>query len=84
MTASSKAGSGHELGHRRLHRDRLSRPIEEVLPAIAANGFRTIEVATARPHIDLRDTARFARVLKQADRLGLKVRSLHAPFGQAI
>ena len=59
-------------------------PIEEVLPAIAASGFRTIEVATARTHIDLKDSARFERVREQADRLGLRVRSLHAPFGQGI
>jgi sugar phosphate isomerase/epimerase len=59
-------------------------PIEEVLPAIAQNGFRTIEVATARPHVDLKDSARFARVREQVDRLGLRVRSLHAPFGQGI
>jgi sugar phosphate isomerase/epimerase len=59
-------------------------PIEEVLPAIAANGFRTIEVATARSHIDLKDSARFERVREQVDRLGLRVRSLHAPFGQGI
>lgn len=59
-------------------------PIEEVLPAIAASGFRTIEVATARSHIDLKDSARFEKVREQADRLGLRVRSLHAPFGQGI
>jgi sugar phosphate isomerase/epimerase len=59
-------------------------PIEEVLPGIAASGFRTIEVATARPHIDLRDSERFGRVREQADGLGLRVHSLHAPFGQGI
>jgi sugar phosphate isomerase/epimerase len=59
-------------------------PVEEVLSAIADNGFRTIEVATARSHIDLRDTARFERVRGQVARLGLRVRSLHAPFGQGI
>ena len=59
-------------------------PIEEVLPAIAASGFRTIEAATARSHIDLKDSGRFVRVREQVERLGLRVRSLHAPFGQGI
>jgi sugar phosphate isomerase/epimerase len=59
-------------------------PIEEVLPAIAASGFRIIEVATARSHIDLKDSGRFERVREQGTRLDLTVRSLHAPFGQGI
>jgi sugar phosphate isomerase/epimerase len=59
-------------------------PIEQVLPAIAANGFRTIEVATARSHVDTRDPAGFGRIRGQVDALALKVSSLHAPFGQGI
>jgi Xylose isomerase-like TIM barrel len=59
-------------------------PIEEVLPSIAANGFRTIEVATARSHVDPKDSARVQALREQVLRLGLAVRSLHAPFGQGI
>jgi sugar phosphate isomerase/epimerase len=60
------------------------KPIEEILPAIAANGFHAIEVATARTHVDPKDSARVQTLQDQVRKLGLKVRSLHAPFGQGI
>lgn len=59
-------------------------PIEDVLPSVAGNGFRTIEVATARSHVDLKNTARAQALREQVGRLGLRVHSLHAPFGQGI
>ena len=51
-------------------------PIEEVLPAIAASGFRTIEVATARSHVDLKDSPRFVRVREQVDRHPERIRAV--------
>jgi sugar phosphate isomerase/epimerase len=59
-------------------------PIETVLPAIRDHGFRTIEVVTARSHIDFRDKSRHQVVADEIRRLGLRAHSLHAPFGQGI
>jgi sugar phosphate isomerase/epimerase len=59
-------------------------PIEAVLEPIRAAGFRSIEVATARSHLDLGDTGRIARLAESTRRLELEVHSLHAPFGPDI
>ena len=59
-------------------------PIETVLPSIREHGFRTIEVATARQHIDTRDRGRHRSVADAIRGLGLVARSMHAPFGQGI
>lgn len=55
--------------------------IEDVLPLVRAHGFRAIEVSTAPSHLDVMDTARVERLRRQVDDLGLRVHSLHAPFG---
>jgi sugar phosphate isomerase/epimerase len=60
------------------------RPIEEVLPALAVHGFRAIEVSTAPLHLDVADVPRVRRLKDQADGLGLRVHSLHAPFGHDV
>jgi sugar phosphate isomerase/epimerase len=59
-------------------------PVEDVLPAIRRHGFRTIEVSTAPPHLDVADVPRIRRLKEQADGLGLRVHSLHAPFGHDV
>jgi sugar phosphate isomerase/epimerase len=59
-------------------------PIEQVLPLIRLHGFSAVEVSTAQPHLDVGDAARVRRVRAQADDLGLRVHSLHAPFGHDV
>lgn len=59
-------------------------PIEEVLPRVRSHGFEAIEVSTAPPHLDIGDGARLRRLRGQIDDLGLRVHSLHAPFGHDV
>jgi len=59
-------------------------PIETVLQPIADAGFRTIEIATARDHLDLSNPARLHELAHVAREMGLAVPSLHAPFGHDI
>jgi sugar phosphate isomerase/epimerase len=59
-------------------------PIEEVLPRFRDHGFRAIEISTAPAHLDVGDLARLEAVRRQIDDLGLRVHSLHAPFGHDI
>jgi sugar phosphate isomerase/epimerase len=59
-------------------------PVESVLPALADAGFRTLELATARTHIDLKDPSRLQNLRRQIEELGIRVPTLHAPFGQGI
>jgi sugar phosphate isomerase/epimerase len=59
-------------------------PIEQVLPLVRLHGFSAIEVSTAQPHLDVGDAARVRRVRERADDLGLRVHSLHAPFGHDV
>ena len=59
-------------------------PIEMVLQPIYDSGFRIIEIATARDHIDLSDTRRLRELAHVIREMGLTVRSLHAPFGHDI
>jgi sugar phosphate isomerase/epimerase len=59
-------------------------PIEEVLPVMAAAGFRTVEVSTAPSHIDLHDRPRLRALRDAVAGLGVRVHSLHAPFGHDV
>ena len=59
-------------------------PIEDVLPRISRRGFRAIEVSTAQAHLDVSDLGRVRRVRELIDTLGLRVHSLHAPFGHDV
>jgi sugar phosphate isomerase/epimerase len=59
-------------------------PIEAVIPYIAQAGFRVIEVATAPAHFRYADPVAVAATRAQLDRHGLRVHSLHAPFGQDL
>jgi sugar phosphate isomerase/epimerase len=59
-------------------------PIEEVLPLLAEGGFRTIEVSSAPSHLDLDDAARLRTLKDRVSDLGLRVHSLHAPFGHDV
>jgi sugar phosphate isomerase/epimerase len=58
--------------------------IEDVLPVVAAAGFRTIEVSTAPSHLDLADGPRLRALKDRIADLGLRVHSLHAPFGHDV
>lgn len=59
-------------------------PIEDVLPAVRGHGFEAIEVSTAPPHLDIADQPRLRRLRTRVDDLGLRVHSLHAPFGHDV
>lgn len=59
-------------------------PIEQVLPVMAAAGFRVIEVSTAPSHVDLSDLPRVRALKDRITDLGLRVHSLHAPFGHDV
>jgi sugar phosphate isomerase/epimerase len=59
-------------------------PIEDVLPQLPGHGFRAIEVSTAPAHLDVADVPRLHRLRTQVDDLGLRVHSLHAPFGHDV
>lgn len=59
-------------------------PIEQVLPLVQRHGFRAIEISTAPAHLDIGDLARLHALRRQIDDLGLRVHSLHAPFGHDI
>ena len=59
-------------------------PIETVLQPIHDAGFRIIEIATAREHIDLADSHRLRTLARMTRDLGLSVPSLHAPFGRDV
>ena len=59
-------------------------PIEDLLPRVRARGFEAIEVSTAPPHLDIGDRPRIARLRARIADLGLRVHSLHAPFGHDV
>lgn len=59
-------------------------PIQVVLEPIRRTRFRTIEVATAPDHLDVRGTGSFDAVARQIAESGLVVHSLHAPFGHDV
>jgi sugar phosphate isomerase/epimerase len=59
-------------------------PIEDVLPVLADAGFRVIEVSTSPSHLSLDDAERLRRLKDRVGDLGLRVHSLHAPFGHDV
>jgi sugar phosphate isomerase/epimerase len=59
-------------------------PIEDVLAPLRARGFEAIEVSTAPPHLDVADGARLRRLRDRVAGAGLRVHSLHAPFGHDV
>jgi sugar phosphate isomerase/epimerase len=59
-------------------------PIEEVLPLVRRHGFETVEVSTAPSHLDVADVPRLHALRRRLDDLGLRVHSLHAPFGHDV
>jgi sugar phosphate isomerase/epimerase len=59
-------------------------PITEALRPIAESGVRLIEISTAPSHLDLHHLDRLPEVRRQAADLGLRVHSLHAPFGHDV
>lgn len=60
------------------------RPIAEVVGPIARAGFRAVEVSTAPHHLDVRDGAAVAGAAQGLRAAGLRVVSLHAPFGNDV
>jgi sugar phosphate isomerase/epimerase len=59
-------------------------PIEETLRPIREAGFEAIEVSTAPAHLDLARPARWPALAKRIGEEGLRVHSLHAPFGHDV
>src|SRR3990172_12599893 len=59
-------------------------PILSVLPPIRQAGFQYIEVCSSKTHLDCHDQAAIHRLKETLDKLGLRVFSLHAPFGSHI
>ncbi len=59
-------------------------PIERILPLIRRHGFTAIEISTAHGHLDVADGPRLRRLRAGIDDLGLRVHSLHAPFGHDV
>jgi len=59
-------------------------PIVETLQPIREAGFETLEISTAPQHIDLSSSAALQDLKRQIDQAGLRVHSLHAPFGHDV
>jgi sugar phosphate isomerase/epimerase len=59
-------------------------PIERVLPHVAAGGFSAVEVSTAPRHLRLDDRAALSALAGRLREHGLRVHSLHAPFGHDV
>lgn len=59
-------------------------PIAEALPPISAAGFRAIEVSTAPQHLDLGRPESIGDLRRRVAVHGLRVHSLHAPFGHGV
>ena len=59
-------------------------PIEETLEPIREAGFEAIEVSTAPQHLDLSKAAAWPGLADRIHSLGLRVHSLHAPFGHDV
>lgn len=59
-------------------------PILGTLAPIAAGGFKSIEVSTSPHHFHFDRAEAVAHARKRIDELGLRVVSLHAPFGPEI
>ncbi len=59
-------------------------PIGDVFGPIAESGLRLVEISTAPHHLDLDRLDRLPEVRRQLDAFGLRVISLHAPFGHDV
>lgn len=59
-------------------------PIEQTLQPIREAGFETLEVSTAPQHIDLSSGAGLQNLKRRIEQTGLRVHSLHAPFGHDV
>jgi sugar phosphate isomerase/epimerase len=59
-------------------------PIETVLPYIADCGFRSVEVSTAPRHLRFDDPEAISSLARRIEAHGLRVHSLHAPFGHDV
>jgi sugar phosphate isomerase/epimerase len=60
------------------------RPIAEVIGPITRAGFRAVEVSTAPHHLDVRDGPAVEGAARALAGAGLRVVSLHAPFGTDV
>jgi sugar phosphate isomerase/epimerase len=59
-------------------------PIQDVLGPIAEAGFRVLEISASKAHLDVTDPKRLESVVKRIEGLGMRVHSMHAPFGPDI
>lgn len=59
-------------------------PIEETLEPIRAAGFSTLEISTAPQHLDLSSATGLQALHRRIEAAGLRVHSLHAPFGHDV
>ncbi|TAK29999.1 MAG: sugar phosphate isomerase/epimerase [Chloroflexota bacterium] len=59
-------------------------PILSVLPAIRHIGFQYVEICSNQAHLDYHDRVALEQLRGTLDGLGLRVFSLHAPFGTHI
>jgi sugar phosphate isomerase/epimerase len=59
-------------------------PIETTLEPIREAGFTTLEVSTAPQHLDLENRPALGALAQRIGEAGLRVHSLHAPFGHDV
>lgn len=59
-------------------------PIEQTIDPIRDAGFETVEISTAPQHLDLSDERGLAALGRRFLEAGLRVHSLHAPFGHDV
>lgn len=59
-------------------------PIEQTIDPIREAGFETVEISTAPQHLDLSDERGLAALGRRFREAGLRVHSLHAPFGHDV
>ena len=59
-------------------------PLRDLLPYLKESGFRALEICTAPEHLALHDPRALCGVRDTIRDFGLRVHSLHAPFGDAV
>ncbi len=59
-------------------------PIASVIGPLARAGFKSVEVSTAPRHLDVANSAQVEEAASLLQAAGLRVRSLHAPFGHGV
>jgi sugar phosphate isomerase/epimerase len=59
-------------------------PIEQTIDPIREAGFETVEISTAPQHLDLSDERGLLTLGQRFQEAGLRVHSLHAPFGHDV